>query len=216
MSRISDTIDPMSVRTEQATRGRPREFDADEVLDRVVELFWEQGYEATSVTDIVEATGLNKSSLYNAFGSKETLFNLALERYMAMRIGLVTAALANGQKGLDDLETLFGAMEQELESEAGARGCLAVNASTELGYRDEKAQDVSKRYRDAIREAFASVFERAARRGEIADGMASTYSEVLLAWMLGIAVVARSGAARGEIAAQFEAGRRLVDSWRIS
>ncbi len=62
---------------------RPREFDRDQVVDRAVEVFWRQGFEATSIQDLVEATGLNRGSLYNTFGDKAGLFEAALERYMA-------------------------------------------------------------------------------------------------------------------------------------
>ena len=82
----SDTAGSMPARP----RGRPREFDRDDVLGHAMTLFWEKGFEASSLSDIVEATGLNKSSLYNAFGSKSELFSTALERYVAMRTGEIT------------------------------------------------------------------------------------------------------------------------------
>ena len=62
--------------------GRPREFDEDDVLDRVVRQFWQHGYEATSLTDLVIATGVQKGSLYKAFGDKHALFMMALDRYV--------------------------------------------------------------------------------------------------------------------------------------
>ena len=65
----------------RAAAGRPREFDVDDALDRAVEVFWRQGYEATSLTDLTTAMGINKPSLYAAFGNKEKLFRAALERY---------------------------------------------------------------------------------------------------------------------------------------
>ena len=199
-----------------AARGRPREFDANEVIDRVVQLFWDKGYEATSVADIVKATGLNKSSLYNAFGSKEALFERAIDRYVDTRVAMITSLLTDGSGGLDDIDRFFQLMETEVDSEHGCRGCLAVNTSTELGYRDAAAKAVSTRYRSHLRAAFNAVFVRAAARGEIAPGEGATYSEILLGWLLGMAVVVRGGADRPEIAGQFRAARSLIESWRIS
>src|SRR5260370_18212884 len=65
-----------------ATKGRPREFDADEALERALELFWRQGYEGTSLGELTAAMGINPPSLYAAFGNKESLFRKALDRYV--------------------------------------------------------------------------------------------------------------------------------------
>ena len=62
-------------------RGRPRAFDAEAALDRALQVFWRQGYEGTSLSDLTKATGLNRPSLYAAFGNKEALFRKALDRY---------------------------------------------------------------------------------------------------------------------------------------
>ncbi len=197
-------------------RGRPREFDESAVLDRVVELFWEQGFEATSVGDIVEATGLNKSSLYNAFGSKDELFDQALERYVAFRIGTLTDVLVNGHDGLADIHRLLDFMEGEVLSDVGHRGCLAVNTSTELGARMSAVVERKLAYRARVRSALVTALERAERAGEIAPGSAETYAQVLVAIMFGVAVVARSGAEAAELVAQVQSIRTVVDSWRIT
>ena len=197
-----------------SSRGRPREFDVDSALDQVVELFWRQGFEATSVADIVEATGLNKSSLYNAFGSKEELYDRALTRYVEMRAELLRQIVVDGTRGLDDIFALMTLMEGEITSELGGRGCLAVNSSTELGNRDEETRAASRLYRDTIRAALTAALTRAEDLGELAESTAPVYAEVLLPWMLGMAVVASGGAERSEIAAHFEAAKTLLTSLR--
>ena len=65
------------------TRGRPRVFDMDEALDKALEIFWKRGYEGASITELTETLGINKPSLYAAFGNKEELFKKALSRYVA-------------------------------------------------------------------------------------------------------------------------------------
>ena len=195
-------------------RGRPREFDADEVLDRVVALFWEQGFEATSMSDLVEATGLNKSSLYNSFGSKDELFQTAVNRYVAMREGMLHELLRDGTAGLADVETFFEFARQEAGGEMARRGCLAVNTTTELGGREDSVVAMSAHYRGEIRTSFHAALTRAAEAGEIDADRVDTYAELLVAFMLSLSVFARGGADQAEIDRQFAAAQATVDSWR--
>ncbi len=204
----------MATETSERGRGRPREFDPEEVLDRVVALFWSKGYEATSVSDIVEATGLNKSSLYNAFGPKEELFQTAIQRYVAMRHEMLHSMLRDGSAGLDDIEAFLVFAREQIDGEMGANGCLAVNTSTELGGREPAVDKMSVEYRDEIRTSFRAALDRAAAAGEIDRERAPTYAEVLIAFVLSMSVFARGAATTDEIDAQFAAIRSTVDSWR--
>ena len=78
-------------------KGRPREFDADEALDRALEVFWRKGYEGASLAELTEAMGINRPSLYAAFGNKEALFRRAFDRYARWACGLH----ARGPEGAD-------------------------------------------------------------------------------------------------------------------
>src|ERR1700742_4627010 len=75
------------------TVGRPREFDPDTVLETAMLLFWEHGFEGVSISDLTDATGINRRSLYAEFGSKEALFRLAVQRYMQRNAGYIAEAL---------------------------------------------------------------------------------------------------------------------------
>ena len=196
------------------TRGRPREFDQDLVLDAVVQLFWEKGYEATSISDIVEATGLNKSSLYNAFGSKDTLFERALNRYVDARTSMLSSLLEEGTGGLDDLLGLVDILWAEVSSGGDHRGCLAVNTSTELGLRDETVVKVGERYRSLMRTAVSAALERAAAAGEISSDQIAAYANLMVSFMLGASVIVRSGASNDEVLQHVEAGRSMIEGWR--
>lgn len=197
------------------SRGRPREFDADDTLERVVGLFWTRGFEATSMSDIVDATGLSKSSLYNAFGSKDELFRQAIDRYLERRSDMLHQALRDGQAGLDDIDGFFRMADQELRSEFGRCGCFAVNTSTELAIRDDSIVTLSAEYRDEIRRSMLAALRRAAQLGEIDERRIASYAEVLTAFMLSLSVFARGGASRTEIDAQFAAIRTVIDGWRL-
>lgn len=205
----------MSTDSAVRSRGRPREFDVDVVLDRVVTLFWEQGFEATSMSDIVEATGLNKSSLYNSFGSKDQLFQMALERYLTMFRQMLRAGLRDGSSGLDDITSFLDMVESEVGREFGTRGCLAVNTTTELGHCDESVVAMSAEYRGEMRSGFRAALDRAVTRGEIRASDAAPAAEILVAFMLSMSVFARGRASATEIDGQFAAIHSIVEAWRI-
>ncbi len=194
--------------------GRPREFDENEVLDALVQLFWTEGFENASLSDIVAAAGLNKSSLYNTFGSKSELFFRALNRYLDERQALLDENAVEG--GLDVLLGLFEMMRFEVTEVMPGRGCLAVNASTELGLRDEQAKEVTKKYRAMMRGAMLPPLQYAAEHGEIRADLVDVYADTLLSLGIGLSVAARGGTPVGELNQQVESMFALVESWRIS
>lgn len=195
-------------------RGRPREFDRDEVIADAMTLFWEKGFEATSMADIVEVTGLNKSSIYNTFGSKDALFALVLDTYLEQRVGMITQLLSEGSAGLADIETFLAHVREEAFSEGGRMGCLAVNTSTELACTDEAMSEMSARFRDDMRTALRAALTRAEAAGEIEKGTVERDVAILVAFMLSLPVIARSGASPAELGSQFAAIGSLLDDWR--
>ena len=194
-------------------RGRPREFDEDEVLDALVELFWDKGFEDASLQEIVDAAGINKSSLYNAFGSKDEIFFAAVERYMAFREQMLDTAIGE-EAGLEAVETFLELLRQEAGGEGGCRGCLAVNATTELGMREHRIADLAERYRDMLASRLRPALQRAADAGEIDAGMVGAYADIIVGYAVSIAVAARSGATVEELERQIDSLAALVASWR--
>ena len=193
--------------------GRPREFDEEQVLDSLVDLFWERGYEDASLSDIVAAAGLNKSSLYNTFGSKDELFFTVLERYMDFRMQMLDGALEAGG-GIEQIDTFIGFMRVEVASEGGARGCLAVNACTELGLRDDRAADLAARYRELLGSRLGAALTVAGERGEIDSALVGTYTDILVGFAISVSVAARSGASRDELNRQIDSLAALTQTWR--
>ncbi|MFT7476348.1 MAG: AcrR family transcriptional regulator, partial [Verrucomicrobiales bacterium] len=176
---------------------------------------WEKGYEATSMTDIVTATGLNKSSLYSSFGSKDELFEMALSRYIDFRAGMISNVVGDGTRGLDDVTMLFEYLWAEISDMGEHRGCLAVNTGTEMGSRDQGVADLSDRYRSLMREGLSKAFTRAAERGEIDVENVVTYTSLMVSFIIGTAVMVRSGAPNDELRGQLDAATKLVESWRL-
>ncbi|WP_062016130.1 TetR/AcrR family transcriptional regulator [Aureimonas sp. AU4] len=108
--------------------GRPREFDPDEALDCAMELFWRQGYEGTSLSDLTEAMGIAKPSLYAVFGNKEELFRKALDRYAARRSDVSCNALgeATSRRAVERLLLAFAGVDDESDT---PKGCLMVQGA---------------------------------------------------------------------------------------
>ena len=109
---------------------RPREFDNVEALDRIVDTFWTKGYRKTTVDDLIEATGLGRSSLYNAFGDKRRIFQQALERYRSCSGGSVMKPL-HTERGANALHAFFDRLAEFVDAPGASRGCLMVNTGIE-------------------------------------------------------------------------------------
>ena len=123
-----------------ARTGRPREFDEQQALARARDLFWSQGYEATSVQDLVDALAVQRGSLYAAFGDKRSLYLKAVSLYARENRAQLEAALQTGpvlpalRRMLTQPDTLTGAL-----ASATPRGCLIGNTTAQLAPGDEAA-----------------------------------------------------------------------------
>lgn len=168
--------------------GRPKEFDPDHALSRAMELFWERGYQGTSMQDLVEHMGINRGSLYDTFGGKRALFQAALERYCAQYI----TALVTSLEGPGDARTvLSAALQAEVETlldPERPHGCLLTSSALELSARDERVRVTVEENLLRIEDALCALLERTGDRGEHRD-----VARALLAVLQGMVVLARSG-----------------------
>ena len=201
--------------SERRGRGRPRQFDEDDVLDALVQLFWDRGFESASLTDIVAAADLNRSSLYKTFGSKDEVFFAAIDRYLADRLATLDEILGH-EGGLELINEFLETLRHRFTTEGGRRGCLAVNALTELGMRDERVAAVSERYRHQLSGRIQRPLEWAAARSEIDRDLVEAYVDMLVAFCISLAVAARSGTATDELERQNDSMERIVRSWRLA
>jgi TetR/AcrR family transcriptional repressor of nem operon len=146
--------------------GRRKEFDRDEVLDRALALFLRQGYEATSVRDLVDATGVNRFSLYECFGDKHRLFLAALDRFHAQRRAVIEELFAEEGPKLPQLRRYFQAIIDD-----GLRldrpGCLMLNSTIELARTDPEVAMRAARHFANLEELFVKALETAQRQGEV-------------------------------------------------
>lgn len=152
---------------------RPREFDSNEALENVMHVFWGKGYEATSLDDLCEATGLRRSSLYAAFGDKRGLYFLALERYEEAALGRVSKALAEAPIRTA-LAAFVGRIIDDIVAGPGRRGCFIGNCAAELARGDRAAASRVRRSLEKIETVFREALDRAKSRGEISAGADTT------------------------------------------
>ena len=117
---------------EKRGRGRPRKFDPDEVLDKVIDAFWELGYDAADTETLSRRTGLTKPSLYNAFGSKEDLFVAAIHRYRTTRSKASLEALARSDTPSDGIRDYFLNLAQNVAAPGRPKGCLMLSIALPL------------------------------------------------------------------------------------
>jgi TetR/AcrR family transcriptional regulator, transcriptional repressor for nem operon len=147
---------------------RPREFDIDEALEAAMGAFWARGYEATSLADLMQAMGLQKGSIYKAFGDKHALFLCALQRYLDQRYEAQRETLAKATSPRAALQAWLDRLVEAAPAEGGScRGCLAVNTLIELGPHDEQARAVLEAHFERMRKLLMEQIRRGQELGEI-------------------------------------------------
>lgn len=196
-----------------ATRGRPRGFDTDEALDRAVDVFWRQGYAGTSLEDLTSAMGINRPSLYAAFGNKEATFRKALGRYAAVEMAYVDDALAE--------PTARAVAEHYLRSNVVAvtepgrpAGCLSIQGGLAAGDDDHRIVEFLEESRAGGEQRIAERFRQARDTGDLPDDEdPDELAKYVTTVSAGLAVQASGGAGRTELEAVVERALRAFPGW---
>jgi AcrR family transcriptional regulator len=167
---------------------RPKSYDRTAALIAARDLFWERGYEATSIAELEQRMGLNRSSIYQDFGSKHALFEEALACYADRVISRLHEGLRDDDAGLDTAAGLFRRLAGLLRANArlATRGCLMVNSTAELAARDERVRPAAAAYRDRLRGDFTAALTRAADHGAIAQASVVPRANMLASTLMGI------------------------------
>ncbi|MCP2256796.1 transcriptional regulator, TetR family [Streptoalloteichus tenebrarius] len=173
---------------------RTKEFDPDVALEAALELFWERGYEATSMADLVERLGVARASIYATFGSKHDLYVKAVDRYLRLKDPRIVESLSQPGPVVPQVRALVERYVAESVADERRRGCLVVNAAVELSPVDpEVARRVGSSW-DTLEVALTSALFRARAQGELsADSDPRALARLLLAVLQGIRVLAKGG-----------------------
>lgn len=179
--------------------GRRRQFDIDEALDRAMEVFWRRGYEGATLQELTAAMGINRPSLYAAFGNKEQLFRRALERYRNGPVSFVVEALSE-PTARRTVEAIFRGTIRLLADRTHPPGCMVVQGALACGEDAEPVRRELAMRREAAVEAIRERFERAVKEGDLAEGTdCVTLARYVATVLNGLAVQAASGAEESEL-----------------
>jgi TetR/AcrR family transcriptional repressor of nem operon len=172
--------------------GRPREFNEDQVLDAAMKAFWANGYEATSLADLVSVTGLHKGSLYQAFGDKHSLFVQTLNRYLQNIRQYKTQILQNADSPLGGIRAVLHGFIDMSEADADCpQGCMAVKSLVEMAPHDAEVQRIMEDHKHVMKTMFESRIIQAQADGDMdADKSPQNVATLIMIFMNGLATEA--------------------------
>jgi TetR/AcrR family transcriptional regulator, transcriptional repressor for nem operon len=173
---------------------RPREFRPEDVLNQAMHQFWANGYRATSVDDLVNATGVKPGSLYGAFpGGKHDVLLGSLEHYVGLVIPEILGELEQPGASLAALRAFFDDRVRELLSDDGCRGCLIANSAIELAAQDDAVAVIVRAHYSRMVRCFETALRNARARGEISASIdPAVTAAVLFATCLGVMVIGKA------------------------
>lgn len=176
--------------------------------------FWRDGYGSASLSDLVEATGVGRASLYNAFADKHGLFEACVEHYTEDRVPARMGQLTDGERGLDDIRAFLNFPREAIAEspEEASKGCLIMKTSVERGGADPFVREVAADYRADLGDAFRAALGRALELGEI-EGPIEGHAEVLVLGAMGLFTALSAGAGAPEINRLIVGLEQLLDSW---
>jgi TetR/AcrR family transcriptional regulator, transcriptional repressor for nem operon len=184
---------------------RPKSFDEDAVLDKAVQLFWERGYEGTSLADLEAHLGIGRQSLYNTFGDKQALFHKAMERYRRNVADEALAPLDAPGVGLDGIRAFFRATIENLTAPGQRKACLIINTLLERGSQDADALLRCNHAQEGLERAFRRALTQAKSSGDLPGSVdIEAAATLLVVQSYGLNVLAKTGATAGELRATVE------------
>jgi len=182
-----------------AGRGRPRGFDADEALDAAVEVFWRQGYEGTTLDDLTSAMGINRPSLYAAFGNKEETFKQAVARYAEVDMAYVGDALEE-PTALAVAEHYLRSNVRAITTPGKPAGCLSIQGGLAGSAEDQRIVRFLADSRASGEHRLTERFRRAVAEGDLGpDERPADLAKYLVTVSAGLAVQASAGASRASL-----------------
>jgi AcrR family transcriptional regulator len=183
----------------KTARGRPREFCVEQALAAALRVFWSKGYEGASLSDLTEAMGITRPSLYAAFGNKEALFRKALDLYEREKLSYISASLdAPTARGVAE-RLLRGALEMQTSS-CDPKGCLGVISTVACGDQAQSIREEVIARRASSDAALRSRLARAKAEGDLPDSVEPDgLAAFLYALLSGMSVQASSGASHEQL-----------------
>lgn len=181
---------------------RPKTFDVEAAQIRALRLFWRKGYAATSIEDLTEALSLSRSSLYDTFGDKRTLFLTVLKRYSDRVLAKLANTLETAPSVFKAVETLLDELAAEVSTPSSALGCFMVNSVAELVPYDPDVTQLAEAYSTTFQRLLAEALHRAAAAGTWQSEQTPEQTAVyLFNTIQGLRVLIKSGATAEQVTA---------------
>jgi TetR/AcrR family transcriptional repressor of nem operon len=172
---------------------RTKDFDENEVLAKAIQLFWYKGYNGTSMQDLVDGLGISRSSLYDTYTDKHTLFVKSLESYQASASGKMQEIISNSGSAKDTVKKLLEFVTNELLGDKQQKGCFIVNAEVEVAPHDAEVNNLVCKNDQQMEEVFYLVIKKGQDDGEIKNQQdARALSRFIFNTVKGIRVTAKS------------------------
>ncbi|MGR4864239.1 TetR/AcrR family transcriptional regulator [Caulobacter sp. LARHSG274] len=193
-------------------RGRPRAYDPEVALWQATETFWDQGYAGASLDDLSAATGMNRPSLYGAFGDKQTLFRAALENYLDQSRARMIPAFRGGGTLREALDRVYhAALGFYTSGDTGGRGCFLVSAGLGQAVVDPAVRQMVADGMHEMDRGFERLFARAHAAGELpTDADHAALAKVAGVMINALSVRARAGETREQLDATIKAALDLI------
>lgn len=187
-----------------ARKGRPPKFDHDSVVAAAIDAFFQSGFKATSLGDLEKATGVDRSTLYNSFGGKQGLYELATNRYLERAEAWLFNPLAEGtEDGYEDVQTFLARLREGLNATDAIPGCLIVNDMA-----TGSAPEATARYRDQLESGLTKALARSSHPTPGAD------ASLLSAAVLGVNLVSKSTADMAEVDRLLDSMASTIAGWQ--
>jgi TetR/AcrR family transcriptional regulator, transcriptional repressor for nem operon len=206
---VSRVVSTVEISAERAlyndVMGRARSFDVGEALDVAMEMFWRQGFDATSIQALCQAMEIQPGSVYAAFGSKWDLFVAALRAYTETVSAEAVERINSAPSGLEGLRDYFGSLVDAMVDGRRRWGCLVTNSLVELAERHPELTGMVEQHLVNLRISFAGALTRARAAGELRPGAGPESAALLVAVVQGMNVMAKTRPGRDALQAVADA-----------
>jgi TetR/AcrR family transcriptional repressor of nem operon len=180
--------------------GRPQQYNTEAVIDSAMNLFWRQGYEATSMRDLTSQMELSRSSFYQAFGSKHALFLRCIEHYHQVTIGKMQERLDSSESGLDFISRTLTQVITEDNEVTNPRGCLVTNSASEFAQSDAQVASCIFKCLQAYQDIFSLAIAKGREDGSLGhDKDPDLLARFLVSNMSGLRTMLKAGTSREEL-----------------
>lgn len=191
--------------TTEGAVSRVKVFDENQALDAAMLAFWKSGYSATSIQDLEQATGLKRTSIYNAFGDKRQLFKLALQRYLTTVLSGFLEALERPRTVHEAITAVLNEVIKLHFNKTHPGGCMVILSLMEDRHHDVETRKILERAVKKLRDAVVARLRRAVTEGELpAELDCQRVGNQVMATLTGMIVMAKANIARKELKALTE------------